>query len=102
MSFIRASEVLPPLQNIITIVNNPGEINGVIEIKLKELDKKYKWLLLAAIVDHHEYEEDNIARSNLPTGFSDASIPRYIVCLTCCYGRRFVAHFFIRMTRICF
>ena len=41
MSFLRASEVLPPLLNIINIVNNPEEINGVIEIKLKELEKKY-------------------------------------------------------------
>ena len=93
--------MLPPLQNIINIVNNPEEIKGVIEIKLKELEK-YKSLLLAAIVDHHEYEEDNIARSYLPTGFSDVSIPRCIVISYCCYRRRFVAHFFIRMTRICF
>ena len=80
--------VFPPLQNIINIVSNPEEI------KLKELEKNYKSLLLAAIVDHHEYEEDNIARSYLPTGFSDGSIPRYIVISYCCYGRRFVAHFF--------
>ena len=73
MSFLRASVVLPPLQNIINIVSNPEEI------KLKELEKKYKSLLLAAIVDHHEYEEDNIAKSYLPTGFFDISIPRYIV-----------------------
>ena len=72
MSFLRASVVLPPLQNIFNIVSNPEEI------KLKELEKKYKSLLLAAIVDHHEYEEDNIAKSYLPTGFSDVSIPRYI------------------------
>ena len=32
--------MLPLLQNIINIVNNPEEINGVIEIKLKELEKK--------------------------------------------------------------
>ena len=32
--------MLPPLQNIINIENNPEEINGVIEIKLKELEKK--------------------------------------------------------------
>ena len=73
VSFLRASVVLPPFQNIINIVSNPEEI------KLKELEKKYKSLLLAAIVDHHEYEEDNIAKSYLPTGFSDVSIPRYIV-----------------------
>ena len=73
MSFLRASVVLPPLQNFINIVSKPEEI------KLKELEKKYKSLLLAAIVDRHEYEEDNIAKSYLPTGFSDVSIPRYIV-----------------------
>ena len=67
--FLRASVVLSPFQNIINIVSNPEEI------KLKEFEKKYKSLLLAAIVDHHEYEEDNIAKSYLPTG----SIPRYIV-----------------------
>ena len=96
MSFLRACEVLLPLQNIINIVNNPEEINGVVEVKLKELENKYKSLLLAAIVDHHEYEEDNSARSYLPTGFCDVSIPRYIVISYLLYRRRFVAHFFYK------
>lgn len=78
MSYLKAGEVLPPVQNIINTVIYPEEIDGVVKYKLQELGEIFKKILANESGEKNCCEdEDDIARTYLPKGvFTDVTIPR--------------------------
>ena len=68
LSYLRACEVLPQVQNLINSINNVDEITGDIRTKLEELYHHYSKILRNEKAEEIQNFEDDLAEYYLPAG----------------------------------
>ena len=71
MSYLKASDILPPLQNIINQINDSKEIVGTLKRELEKIEDNVRHIF------QNECAEKIVAKTYLPKGvYDDVTIPR--------------------------
>ena len=78
MSYLKASDILPPLQNIINQINDSKEIVRTLKRELEKIEDNVRHIFQNECAEKIiNFEDDDVAKTYLAKGlYDDVTIPR--------------------------